>query len=345
MSDTTNSKPEIQKLEQRILYLFTRTPLHVGAGASVGAIDQPIIRERHTGFPVIPATTLKGTFADAWLTDDMPRNDKGERVRVKAMQENEKTVLEATAAAWLFGSDDANHSFAGALQFSEAKLLAFPIRSAKGSFAWITCPLMLRRAARDGIFTANLVPATAPGDEQALFAGAGPLALEVEVTKNGQKQKVKQVVLEEYTFTYASDLPEHLGSALQNLLKGDEVWKEVANRLVILSDGMMSFFAQNACEVAQHVRISDETGTAEGGALFNQENVPSETMFYAVVHFFKGRGEKFRDKTPEHARKAFADKLGDVKNVFQFGGDASTGLGYCTVALADPALAQPPASS
>ena len=45
--------------DKRILYLFTRTPLHVGAGASVGAIDQPIIRERHTGFPVIPATSLK----------------------------------------------------------------------------------------------------------------------------------------------------------------------------------------------------------------------------------------------------------------------------------------------
>nr|MBP7373092.1 hypothetical protein [Opitutaceae bacterium] len=38
----------------KLLYLFTRTPLHVGAGSSVGAIDQPIIRERHTGFPVIP---------------------------------------------------------------------------------------------------------------------------------------------------------------------------------------------------------------------------------------------------------------------------------------------------
>ena len=48
----------------RILYLFTRTPLHVGAGSSVGAIDQPVQRERHTGFPVIPASSLKGSFAD-----------------------------------------------------------------------------------------------------------------------------------------------------------------------------------------------------------------------------------------------------------------------------------------
>jgi CRISPR-associated protein Cmr4 len=31
--------------ETRILNLFTRTPLHVGAGASVGAMDQPIVRE------------------------------------------------------------------------------------------------------------------------------------------------------------------------------------------------------------------------------------------------------------------------------------------------------------
>ena len=47
----------------KILYLFTRTPLHVGAGASVGAIDQPIQRERHTGHPIIPGSSIKGGAA------------------------------------------------------------------------------------------------------------------------------------------------------------------------------------------------------------------------------------------------------------------------------------------
>ena len=51
---------------QRNLLIFTRTPLHVGAGSSVGAIDQPIQRERHTGFPIIPGSSLKGCFADQW---------------------------------------------------------------------------------------------------------------------------------------------------------------------------------------------------------------------------------------------------------------------------------------
>jgi CRISPR-associated protein Cmr4 len=314
-------------MKQKLLYLFTRTPLHVGSDASVGAIDQPIQRERHTGFPILPASSLKGTFADAW-NDNLHEesNDKGEIWKVRVKKDGA-----ASAAAWLFGSDSDKHPFAGAIQFSEARLLAFPIRSALGSFAWITCPLALSRAMRDGVPGVKAIDGAAlksltgdKADEHVLFAKSGPLAL-------GDK-----VVLEEYTFAHAGELPPGLGDALANLLKdgekeSDPVWREVASRLVVLSDGMMSFFAQNACEVAQHVRISDETGTAEGGALFNQENVPSETLFYSVVHFFAGRGEKFKDKKPEEAVVEFSKKL--AGQVSQFGGDASTGLGYCTVKL------------
>ncbi len=310
----------------KLLLLFTRTPLHVGAGASVGAIDQPIIRERHTGFPIIPATSLKGTFADEW----------NERVKVKRKKDNNQeedveAIQRSAEGKWLFGETDANNASAGALLFSEARLLAFPVRSAKGSFAWITCPLILRRAQRDGVLP-DLSNLSAPSDhDHALFTADSPLALNTKV--NGQE--VKQVVLEEYTFTRNGDLPQGLGDALKNLLPEDPVWAEVATRLVILSDGMMSFFAQNACEVAQHVRIDDETGTAAGGALFNQENVPSETLFYSVLHATSGRNSAYQSKTADDAFNAFATKLNGTP--FQFGGDASTGLGYCTVKLADPA--------
>jgi CRISPR-associated protein Cmr4 len=312
----------IQHMKQKLLYLFTRTPLHVGAGSSVGAIDQPIIRERHTGFPVIPASSLKGTFADAWnggLLEE--ENGRGEMKRVRVKKDGS-----LSDAAWLFGSDSDKHAAAGALQFSEARVLAFPIRSAKGSFAWITCPLMLRRAARDGVIPpAKLDKLTEPADEKAIF----------DAGTNSKLALGDKVVLEEYTFQIAtpgwlglSDLGEHLA----NLLPADEIWKAIASRLVILSDGMMSFFAQNACEVAQHVRISDETGTAERGALFNQENVPGETMFYSVVHALD---ERTASKAKGDCRQAEAALEAFKKTVaggdFQFGGDASTGLGYCSV--------------
>jgi CRISPR-associated protein Cmr4 len=102
-------------METRILALFTRTPLHVGAGASVGATDQPIVRERHTRSPVIPGTSLKGVLADLW-----PAAGEGKRTG---------------DAIWLFGAEDAKAASAGALLIGEAKLLAFPVRSAKGAFA------------------------------------------------------------------------------------------------------------------------------------------------------------------------------------------------------------------
>lgn len=305
-------------MQTKILYLFTRTPLHVGAGASVGAIDQPVQRERHTGFPIIPASSLKGSFADHWndglLEEEADKEGKSKRVRVT--KDGKRAV-----AAWLFGSDSDKHPFAGALLFSEARLLAFPIRSAKGSYAWITCPLMLQRAVRDGVISATV--RDEPKDEQAIFKSDSPLALP------GDK-----IVLEGYCFSQAGGYSEELAKALATLVS-DDLFKTITDRLVILSNGMMSHFVSTACEVAQHVRISDETGTAEEGGLFNQENVPSDTLFYSVLHATDGRGDHFKDKKTDDAFAAFNSKLKSAGNVFQFGGDASTGLGFCSVEMND----------
>ncbi len=166
-------------------------------------------------------------------------------------------------ARWLFGSDDANKACAGAIQCSEARLLAFPVRSAKGCFAWLTCPLILGRLARDAVALPKIPSFKV---DQALFAKDGKLVLD------------NAIVLEDYTLTHANELPKCLAKTLVELFTGDTVWAKVKERLVVVSDEMMTHFAQTACEVAQHIRIDDETGTVAGGALFNQENVPSETL-------------------------------------------------------------------
>jgi len=307
----------------RNLLIFTRTPLHVGAGASVGAIDQPIQRERHTGFPIIPASSLKGSFADHWNSTFTAEDDlkpDGKRVRVSKSGT-------ATVAAWLFGSDNDKHASAGALLFSEARLLAFPIRSARGSFAWITCPMMLQRAARDGVILKDLLKGLSePGDDGAVFDAGTSSKLNLGGS----------VVLEEYTFKSHPWLGlTGLSDGLAALLPDDGVWSEVKDRLIILSNGMMSYFVKNACEIAQHVRINDETGTADKGGLFNQENVPSETLFYSVLHATRSRIQQgdHSSKQEEDALKAFEDKIRSA-GIFQFGADASTGLGCCSVWLA-----------
>ena len=75
----------------KLLTIFTRTPLHVGCGSSVGAVDLPVIRERHTRFPIIPGSSLKGVLADLW-NENAERNEEGKK---------------------LFGNTDSNDAAAG----------------------------------------------------------------------------------------------------------------------------------------------------------------------------------------------------------------------------------------
>jgi CRISPR-associated protein Cmr4 len=272
-------------MNTRILHLFTRTPLHVGAGASVGAIDQPVQRERHTGFPIIPGSSIKGVLRD----------------HLKAIGPDEIDKQFGKGA-------DGKEFAAGHLSFGEARLVAFPVRSAKGAFALAVSPLTLRRLNRDAGW--NLPVPEMPADMHCL---AGP-----KLVIPGKSA----VVLEEYRFAVDGDFPKEWEEKLTSLLS-DAVLAGAAGRFVLLSDGDLSHFAVNACQVNQHVRIDDKTGTADDGGLFNEETVPSETLFYAALTQLRGKAE---DANPVF------DKL-STEQLVQFGGDGTTGLGFCTVKL------------
>jgi len=317
-------------MTSRILTLFTRTPLHVGAGASVGAIDQPVVRERHTGLPIIPGSSLKGVLADLWHADtNEVTNADG---KAKTVRDLKKDIT------WLFGSDDDKAASAGALSFGEARLLAFPIRSARGSFAWLTSPLLLARSAHDRVpgvreLAADLAKKLT--DDLALFANHKDAPLNLPPANGAAYDKI---VLEDYVLKHAGLLPSDLADALSKLAPDAAHFSgNLGDRLVIVSDGMMSFFARTACEIAQHVRINDATGTAAEGGLFNQENVPADTLFYAVLHATPPRSSAHRDakKAPADALAALDSKLTEVAHTIQVGGDATTGLGYCTARFAN----------
>lgn len=259
--------------------LFTLSPLHIGCGQSVGVVDMPVLRERATGLPTVPGSTLKGVLADLFL-DNNKRNEAGTE---------------------LFGSEDTTNASRGALMIGDVQLLAFPVRSAKMGFVWATSPLLLARQGIDCPHT--------PGDEEAYGAKAACIG--------------DAFVLEEYPLTRRADnISDTIYDAL--LTKCDHpLWTNtVKDRLVIISDTLMSYFAQNACEIANHNKVDDETGIVANHLLFSQENVPSETIFVGKI--------QSRD----------ADKLDMLKkaieaeeNCLQIGANATTGLGWCQVTV------------
>ena len=276
-------------MNTKIMTIFTRTPLHVGCGSSVGAVDQPVVRERHTRFPVIPGSSIKGVLADLWLDwsdkDNPKRSDDGKDILGEDNQDNKAK--------------------AGSLLVGEGKLLAFPVRSAKNCFAWITCPLVLKRFAAD-----------------AKKSFAIPTVEEMSVMAPRSLMFNDTAIFEEYPLTSCGEVCQDILDALAEL-SDEPVWQdEVGNRLAIVSDEMFAYFAENACEIANHNRIDDKSGVVATGALFSQENVPSETMFYAVFN-----SQKKSDFEELQA------KLDGEGNLLQIGADMTTGLGWCSIAM------------
>jgi len=263
-----------------LMWILTRTPLHVGSGSSVGAIDMPVARERHTQIPIIPGTSLKGVLRSLWTE---PEAEK------------------------IFGKQDE----AGKLIIGEARVLLFPVRSARGAFAWVTCPLTLARYARDAGLDLQ-IPGE-PGEKKALASG------ETVIFKNERK-----ITLEEYAFGVEVNFPPDWAQHLTDLFgDADPVWSLAKERLVLLNTEDFSYFVEYACEVQTRIRIDPTTGTVSGHMLFNQENVPSETLFYAALAERKGRNG---------VMKQITDKLDDYP-MLQFGGDETTGHGFCSVKL------------
>jgi CRISPR-associated protein Cmr4 len=113
-------------------------------------------------------------------------------------------------------------------------------------------------------------------------------------------------------------------TALLGLLD-DEVWRAGKGRFVLLSNGDFAHFVKTACDISQHVAIETKTGTAKAGALFNLEAVPSETLFFAPVTPLARAGKEM------DVLAAFLARC----PVLQFGGDSTTGLGFCTIKLSE----------
>src|SRR5690606_31011310 len=219
--------------------LHALSPLHAGTGQGVGLIDLPIARERTTEHPLIPGSSLKGVLRD--------------EARKRSSDENVKDV---------FGSAEGS---AAMVRISDARVLAFPVKSDRGTFAWVTSRYVLLRFARDCAdsagFDASDVPAIAAGE--AMTAETSAI-----VDDN-------QIVLAGLPFTripLSEGGQKVLAALASTVFPGNDdtnkVWRTFfSERIVIVSDDEFTWFTQTATDVRAHVRIGN-SGTVERGALW-----------------------------------------------------------------------------
>lgn len=296
-----------------LLFLHALTGLHPGSGAALGVVDLPVQRERHTGWPTIPGTSLKGVI----------------RAEARGREANPKVCGNEFLA--VFGPDTNNAAdHAGAVAFTDARILAFPVRSLQGVFAWVTCPAVLTRMVRDQELTGGAKPERVKvTGEEALICTDSPL-----VISSGNR---RGMILEEFDFS-ANPGADAIAKWIAERAVADEATRaRFRSHLAVISDDAFGHFVQHATEVTARIALDYETRTVRSGALFYEEFLPPETLFYSLLIAQPARR---KGVALDAARVLDWIRNLDLKTI-QIGGGETIGKGFCAVRLDGAAGDQP----
>lgn len=284
--------------KKMILSIYTETPMHPGSGSSINRpIDLPIQRERHTDFPFIQSSTLKGVLLNY-----------------------AKTSKKFDNVDEIFGKPDS----AGLVSITDAKLAAFPVRTLSGVFGWITCPLILNRLVMDVSPTLGVdidINSLKLKDSEVLVANDSNVL-------NGNN-----VIIEDIRLTTSNHNTSEIASLLSKLLPDEPSYSYIKNKmakdLIVVSDTLFKELVSLTTEVVARIKINQETGTAQEGALWYEEYLPTDTLLYSQILISSRANENNNNSTVTNSLMQLN------KSVIQIGGDETVGKGLAKITMLD----------
>ncbi len=285
------------------MFLHALTGLHPGGGSALGVIDLPVQRERHTDWPIIAGSSLKGVL----------RSESNSRSVGESDQDHD--LLAAFGPPTNAASDHA-----GAIAITDARILAFPVRSLMGVFAWITCPAVLERFARDCSIIGTSINEDLPKPErdQAICPDNSPLIVSGD-----------RIVLEEFEFV---SKPKTIDFRFaDHAFADDNTQKRFREHLVILHDDDFTYFVRNATEVIARIGLDYERKTVRKGALFYEEYLPAETLLYSLILCSESRRSDHK-RSPDQILQWLMDM---EIHFLQIGSGETIGKGFCAVNITD----------
>lgn len=288
-------------MQAKLLLIHALSPLHAGVGQGVDVIDLPIAREKATGIPFLPGSSIKGVLRDACPPD--------------------KKVA-------IFGPETANASdHAGSAQFADARLLLLPVRSLAGTFAWVTSPLLLQRFVRDIRNVQDLRPPQAPPPPASTaVCTVANQGCALPLTVQGKQQVVLEDLLLEPNLN--PDVGTWAGWLGAHLFADDSYWcGQLQARLCIVHDDVLSFLLQTATEVTARIQLESSTKTVKHGALWYEEALPAETILSGLVV----AAPTSQAGTDPEAIFSVVEKL--TMTTLQFGGNSTVGRGLCQLRM------------
>jgi CRISPR-associated protein Cmr4 len=252
-------------------YCITIDPIHSGIGGSqIGMVNNPIIREPANDLPKILGSTLCG---EARSYTAISSQGKYPNCAGKGGEEGESHCgLNGCPVCIPFGfsKGKSHRSFKGLAQFSDARILFFPVYSIIGP-VWITSEGILKEFGinldlrdKDKIKMKNPEKALKENDKSYLNLGWIRFELEDEGKIDINLEQFKDLKI---------DGKEPL-----------EI-KEILERVVLLSDKNFVHIVNDNLEVRTSVAIDPITGAAESRALFTYEAIPRGTVIWFTITY------------------------------------------------------------
>ncbi|KAF0139481.1 MAG: hypothetical protein FD122_3248 [Stygiobacter sp.] len=302
--------------EATIMFLYCETSMHAGSGTSLGAIDLPIQREAYTNFPTIAGSGIKGALRE-WFEVKVEEN-----AETKDAKKEKITIV--------FGPETDGSEHAGAVAFTDAKILLFPVRSLRGLFTWITCPTILARLVRD----IELAKGTCEWKMEVFDNLRNGKVYGTETNQNKISDSDLRVVLEEFTLDFSPNdevtkIAKWISANVISQKPEYKFWKEkIITNLLVLSDNDFSDFVQHSTEVNARIRLGDgkSSDTKHGGNLFYEENLPAESVLYSTV--LASIPHKKENDSAVKKPKEVIEYIKTIKDFrIQIGGDETVGKG------------------
>lgn len=303
------------------LFLHCQTAMHAGTGDDLGIVDLPIQREKHTGYPKVEASGLKGAIRESFEENATSVDD---RVKLHvAFGYDEKDASRTPSITNEF-KDKESRDFAGAIGFTDARIVLFPLKSLKGIFAYATCPSVLKKLEQELEDICKL--------STTIETDFNIDVTKVAVANATHLSNNNKAILEEYSFDCSDTDLNGKANTLAGQLSTLLGITELENKLVVLEDDTFADFVKNSTEVVTRIKIDNETGTVANKALFTEEYLPAECVIYSLVlasSVFAPTKKNMFDTAkgtdlPQKVMNYFADTLNDV---IQVGGNSTLGKG------------------
>lgn len=262
----------------RILFYFCESKLHPGAGGGETYIDKPIQRNPISEYPLIRSGSVKGALRNH-IKRSCPINEPDK------LEWKKNFFYRTFGPPAKPGTDEPHPSdFGGALDFSDADILLFPVASYKGLFAWITCPEVIFNFCRhiERLGWTGQIETEIPLDENEASVS------NKNINEYGQGEECR-VTLKSVTFTTRKDysdtidtLAGYIKKSLPSSMTYNYLTSKLKDRIIILNNDVFRDYVVLYTEVITRNRIG-ETGTVEKGALWTEEYLPTNTILFGSV--------------------------------------------------------------